>query len=436
MVDVSPFRAIRYRCDEPGALSKRIAPPYDVISPALQDTLYEQHPNNIVRMDLNREEDGDTETSRYERAAQFLTDWKDSGVLSHDQNPAFYFLSQRFHGPDGVERTRTGFFGCARITPFGEGPILPHERTLKGPKLDRLRLFRATKTNLSPIFGMYCDPDERVQKVLNQAKSEKPLAAAEASGVQNELWAVTDPTLVQEIQDALRARKLYIADGHHRYETGLAYRNERRALNEAPSNEGDEPGYENILVFMARVEDPGMVVFPTHRLVHSLADFDEARILDALGAYFTLSEAPSDASLTERLKTAGAKTNAFALASRSRTLLLERKQEAHFDAIETHADHPALKDLDVAILHGVILEHILGISKEAQATQQNLRYSKDLIEALEAPRQGGDVQLAFLMNPTKISEVIEVSESGQVMPQKSTFFYPKIPSGLVLYPLE
>lgn len=433
MVDILPFRAIRYS-EAVGDLAQVVAPPYDVIKDKRRDALYAAHENNVVRVDLNRPEDGDEELSRYERSAAILNDWLEQGVLHQDDEAAYYVLAQTFTGPDGVQRTRTGFFGRARLTPFGDGPILPHERTLKGPKLDRLRLYRATKTNLSPIFGMVQDPDGEILKLLASVCGDAPTAELEFEDVKNQLWAVRDKKAVQSIQDALAPKNLYIADGHHRYETGIAYRDERRAEASEPN---PEAGYESILMFTAAVEDPGMVVFPTHRLVHSLDNFDEAKVVEALSRFFKISDHPADdvGKLMDTLANSDAK-NAFAMVTKSGVRILETKKDAPFGEVDVLPKHKDVRELDVTVLHAVILEHVLNISREAQASQANLRYSKDNQEALSSPQTEEAVQIAFMMNPTKIREVIDISDAGEVMPQKSTFFFPKIPSGLVLYPLD
>ena len=312
---------------------------------------------------------------------------------------------------------------------------MPHERTLKGPKLDRLRLFRATKTNLSPIFGMYRDPEEEVLGVLSEVVSGPPLAEATMAGVVNRVYRANAANQVQRIRRALSEKKLYIADGHHRYETGLAYRDERRQA--APTPDPDA-GYESILMFSAAVEDPGMVVFPTHRLVHSLSSFGEEKMLAELQRFFDVTEFPKNdpQRFVEALNEAGAEANALGVVTAGHAQVLKLKDHAPLDDVPELPRHPALRTLDVALLHGVVLEHLLGISREAQATQQNLRYSKDNTEAFRAPDTQDEVQAAFLMNATRIEEVIRVSDAAEVMPQKSTFFYPKIPSGLVLYPLD
>lgn len=448
MVELSAFRAIRYdgaRLQDPAAV---LAPPYDVIDEAQQAALYAKHEHNIVRIDLNQTQPGDHELARYERAAGLLKEWLESGVLVPDAEPAIYVLAQTFTGPDGVERTRTGFFSKARLVRFDEGPILPHERTLRGPKIDRLNLYRATRTNLSPIFGAYRDEGGEVGRVLAAAMAERPVVEAKMGAVMNRLWVVRDEGAVGALARLFGPKKLYIADGHHRYETGLAYRDERRA--EAGAGAGTsgvgaeersagaldpDAGYEHILMFAAAVEDPGMVIFPTHRLVHSLPSLDEAGLWRALSPLFTITDAPSDPAAARAALAAGG-TNAFLAVTRSgaRKLLIAREVEGWAES-KVLPEHPALRRLDVSVLHALILESVLGISQEAQATQTNLRYSKDFVEAFEAPTKDPSVDVAFLMNPTQIDEVIAVAESGEVMPQKSTFFYPKIPTGLVLYPL-
>jgi uncharacterized protein (DUF1015 family) len=432
MVEISPFLAIRYTTKDVAPL---IAPPYDVIDEAQREQLYAKHPHNIVRIDFTKPESGDHALARYERAASHLAEWQKSGVLATDPTPGIYVLAQTFTGPDGVQRTRTGFFSRVRLMRFDEGGVLPHERTLRGPKIDRLELFRATRTNLSPIFGAYRDPEQRVQGLLQRATSKDPIAEGTMSGTHNRLWRVDDADTVAAIVRAMADRKLYIADGHHRYETGLAYRDERRQA--AGGAVRPEAGYEHILFFASAVEDPGMVIFPTHRLAHSLPSFDEKELVRTLSSYFSVMDAPEEPKAAQAaLEAAGRGGPAYLLATKSARRLLRLRSSGSWVDMPPLPMAPALRFLDVSVLHTVILEHALGISKEAQETQANLRYSKDFAEALASPSGNTGVQAALLMNPTKMEEVIRVAESGEVMPQKSTFFYPKIPSGLVLYPLD
>jgi len=429
MVDVTPFRAIRYDGNKVGEIDRVLAPPYDVISKALQDELYARHDNNAVRIDLNRDEAGDDDGSKYLRAKENLAGWLKDGVMQRDDSASFYILAQTFIGPDGVERTRTGFFARVRLHEWNEGKILPHERTLKGPKLDRLNLMRSTGANLSPIFAAYQDPDGTVGALLGEACAGEPLLDATMDDTRNRLWAIAEGDAAERLTAAFADKRLYIADGHHRYETGLAYRNERRieGRGHAP-----DPGFEHILTFSAAVEDPGMVIFGTHRLAHSIDGFDESAVVEALSKFFTITEV--DAISTKSLADAGQDAAAFGMVTETKKRVLVAKADAPWAEVPSLPEHEALRHLDVAILHAVVFEHVLGVDREAQASQSNLRYSKKFDEALASP--GGDVQAAFLMNPTKIEEVIAVAESGEVMPQKSTFFYPKLPSGVVIYPLD
>ncbi|MBK8013835.1 MAG: DUF1015 domain-containing protein [Deltaproteobacteria bacterium] len=453
MADIRPFRAIRYQPDHVGDISKVIAPPYDVISPELQDELYARSEKNIVRVDLNRAEPGDEALSRYERANALLEAWLSEGTLTQDSEPGYYVLAQTFTGPDKVERTRTGFFSSVRLTRFGEGPVLPHERTLKGPKQDRLRLFRATKANLSPVFMMYEDPEQEVHKILESVLADPPLVEATMDRVRNRLWHVRDPKRIEALSSAISVRKLYIADGHHRYETGLAYRDERRQEAKTPTSAASDggpgsgsnsvelghfdamPAYESILAFSAAVEDPGMVVFPTHRILHSLPNFNGSAFKEALEPFFEITAVAPSADLVQTLAAAGEGKMAFACVTSTGTDLLTLRKDAPLDLVKSLPGHPLHRSLDVTILHCVIMEHILGISREAQAAQENLRYSKDAKDAASQAANDAQVNAAFLMNPTRIDQVIAISNAQEIMPQKSTFFYPKVPSGLVLYPL-
>lgn len=436
MVDVRAFHGLRYRADD---LAPVLAPPYDVISDELRNELYDRSPQNVVRIDFNRPEAGDEELTRYERARRILDAWRTEGVVAADRDPALYILAQTFTGPDGVTRTRTGMFGQVALHRFDEGVILPHERTLRGPKLDRLRLFRSTQTNLSPIFMMYRDAAGSMGQLLAEQTSRAPDRSVRFDNVQQDLWVVTDADAVRRLGGQFADQKLYIADGHHRYETSLAYRDERRA--DAPTmvpggSDRAAPGYEYTLAFMAAAEDPGMVVFPTHRLVHSLAGFSWAAFLDKLGPFFELNEGPAESEAFQAaLESAGQGRQALGIVGPSARVIATARADAPWDSVPTLSKVGCVRALDVSLLHSVIFEHVLGISQEDQATQKNLRYVKVLAPALEAPA-AGDAQVSFIMNAPSVADVMAVADAGEVMPQKSTFFAPKIPSGLVFAPLD
>ncbi len=286
MADVRAFRAFRYDLGRVGALSDVIAPPYDVIDPALQQALYDQNPYNVIRLILNKEEPGDNETdNRYSRAARFLRDWQRDDILVQDSARGLYVYYQDFE-VEGRRYTRRGFLARVRLEPFGTGRIYPHEETLAGPKADRLRLFHATGMNLSPVFGLYPDPGDEVIQHLDALVSRSlPLQATDHLGVVSRLWPVTDQHVVSAVTGLLGPKPVFIADGHHRYETGLRYLEERRAAGEVRD---DEAAANFILMMLVSMSDPGLIILPTHRLVSGLPDVTADRLAAILGQHFQL----------------------------------------------------------------------------------------------------------------------------------------------------
>src|SRR3954452_5141638 len=265
MPDIRPFRGVRYDMTRVGALADVIAPPYDVIDASLQDRLYDASPYNIIRLELNREEAADSpESNRYTRAARFLKDWLRSGVLREDPHPAYYVYEQTFE-VEGRTYTRKGFLARVRLEPFGQGRIFPHEQTLSGPKADRLALYTATGLNLSPVFGLYPDPEAEVLRAVEEGlKDRTPLEATDHLGVINRLWPVLDQEAHTAAQGRMASRAIFIADGHHRYETGLRYRDDRAAAGELSGP--DDPAHFCLMMLVV-MSDPGLLILPTHRLV-------------------------------------------------------------------------------------------------------------------------------------------------------------------------
>jgi uncharacterized protein (DUF1015 family) len=420
MAEVLPFRGIRYDLSRAGSPDALIAPPYDVISPSDRAALEAKSAHNIVRVDLPA---GDP-AQKYRNAARELRRWMDEGILRRDDAPAFYRYHQVF-SVGGREHTRKGFICRIRLRRFDERVVLPHERTLSGPRLDRLELMRACRMHLSQVFGVYSDPGRSVDGEFDQLDSRPPEFEAHLGPVVHRAWRLTDADAHRRIAAAMADRKVYIADGHHRYETMLALREELRPQARSP-----RASIEYGSMFLTSMEDPGLVILPTHRVVHGLADFDLRRVLERLRNRFDVEELP--ALDVERLRTRlAARDRSFLLASGRRAFLLSLKpgQESAVAGPE------ALHGLDVPILHALVLEEILGIDRAAQERQSNLRYVKDFDAALEEARRP-DVQAAFLLNPTRIEQLKSVADAGEVMPQKSTFFYPKLASGLVLDPID
>lgn len=431
MAEIAPFRGILYDTSKAGPAEKVLAPPYDVISPSEREALAAQSPYNCVRLILP-EGDGD---EKYARAARELGTWLEKGVLKRDDQPALYRYAQTFTA-EGQTATRRGFICRIRLARFDEGVVLPHERTLAGPKADRLKLKRATRAHLSQVFGLYSDP---------LRKSDAPFAAVEktapaiegrtSDGVEQKLWRLTDRAAQHEVVRLLADQKIYIADGHHRYETMLALRDELR--KEAHGHSSPKSSIEYGTIFLANMDDPSLLVFPTHRVVHSLQSFDGADVLARAKTFFDVDEQPigDAARVRKTLAEKGERAPTFAMArGGDRIAYLTLKRDAPLDRVKSLAGPAVLRALDVTLLHAIMIEEILGIDRGAQEKQTNLRYVKDTGMALAEAANAG-VNAVFLMNPTKVSQVKACSDAGEVMPQKSTFFYPKLASGLVLNPI-
>ena len=419
MAEVLPVRGLLYDHARAGRFDDLVAPPYDVISGSDRAALEAKSPFNIVRVDLpqgNREE-------KYRNAARELRRWIDEGILRRDRAPAFYRYHQIFSL--GHEHTRKGFIGRIRLRRFDEGVVLPHERTLSGPRLDRLELSRACRTNLSQVFGLYSDPAGTVDAEFGPLDSAAPAIEARLGGVVHRVWRLTDVAAHQRIAAAMGEKKVYIADGHHRYETMLAIRDELRPQARSPRS-----SIEYGSMFLTAMEDPGLVILPTHRVVHGLPQFQLPRFLERLRPRFEV----------EKLNAGSAGDLRTALGRRERSFLLVSGGEAMLLSLRTGAEQAVagpepLRGLDVPILHALILEEILGIDRAAQERQTNLRYVKDFDAALEESRRP-EVQAVFLLNPTRIEQLKAVADAAEVMPQKSTFFFPKLASGLVLDPID
>ncbi|MBA2662361.1 MAG: DUF1015 domain-containing protein [Bradymonadaceae bacterium] len=443
MAEIKAFRGMRFnpsRFDNE-EFARLVAPPYDVIDATEQDELYARHSNNIVRLDLNRTQASDeAENNRYTRARRHMMDWLATGVLRIDDAPVFFVHLQEFSDETGARHSRRGFVSLTRLADYEEGIVLPHERTLKGPKADRLELMKATECNLSQVFFLYEDPSGAVDRLLGEPPSGgDTLDITTPDGIRHVMWPIADDGVHAEIAQLLADKPLLIADGHHRYETALAYRDFRRSVAEEPNSEAL---YEYTMGFMVNIHDPGLQVFPTHRVVHGTADFDFDRLRSQLEAsgHFSVralsADLVSDAGrLQEELLQAGQHYPSFALlSSQSSTPLLVSFTGDESSPIFDDETPNEVRALDVAILHEGIIDRLLGVSKEAQEAKTNLGYIKGFEESVAAARNSY-TQLVVLMNATPVDQVNRVCLSGGKMPQKSTFFYPKILSGLVINPL-
>ncbi len=441
MPGLAPFRGIRYAARGP-ALSGLVAPPYDVISPSQREELARRSPHNVVHLILDAERPGDQPgANKYARAAQAWAEWLERGALKRDPRPALYPLEQTFISPDGRQRTRRGFLAAVRLHAFPERIILPHEATLAGPRADRLELVKHVKANLSPVFGLYEDPRNEAWGALASQIGTDPVGEADTDdGVHHRLWRAEDPAAIAAVQKTLLEKRVLIADGHHRYEAALAYRNWLQAREAGLPADG---GHQWVLMCLCSTGDPGMVIYPTHRLLTRLAGLRVADLVARLEPIFRVEDISEDirwpsgrAWAMSRLGDHLGKSTAFLMVSAEdqKARLLTLRDDADLAGMDLPKNQN-LRDLDVTVLHGVIFQGLLGLSAGSQERQENLRYVKDAGDAVTRAL-AGDAQLAFLVNPTPMWQVQSVAESGETMPQKSTWFHPKIPAGLVMREID
>ena len=435
MAIVSPFRGIRYDASRVGDLSKVIAPPYDVISPEEKEALHRRHPRNIVWIDFGKDEAGDgPSANRYTRAAGYFREWQSEGTLVRDAAPALYYYEQEFDIPGRGRFVRKGFLGALRLSAFGEGMVYPHEKTLSRPKEDRLSLMRTTEANMSPIFGLYSDPSDGVAKALRAGMKAAPdFAATDDLGIAHRAWKVDAPNVLSAAVAKMGDKKVFIADGHHRYETALAFRDEMRRKHGVR----EDAAYEHVLMFLCNMDDEGIVFLPTHRGVHSLPSFSEeafaAKVREVLPME-TRTGTPDDA--MRAVSEAGRRGKAVAWsAGGNRFHLVAFPDVARFAASNLAAFPAELRTLDVVLLHGFLLDRLLGISPEDVTAGKFVKYYKEPAKAA-SDLASGAVQAAFFINPVTVAEFRDVSLSGHVLPQKSTFFYPKILTGLIILPVR
>lgn len=434
MAEIRPLRAVRYAQEVVGDLNQVVTPPYDVIDDAMLAALYDQHPHNFVRLDFGKElcDDCD-ENNRYSRAAELLKQWREEGVLVRDVDPAFYVYEQTFDA-NGTSVTRKGFLANIRLHDYADRVVLPHERTLKGPKADRMNLMVATQAQLSQLFMLYKDTEQAVDKALATCCGGDPDIdiTTPGDGIRHRLWTVDCPKTIALVQEQMADRQLLIADGHHRYETALAYRDARRAEGDTDPN----APHAFALAYLANSEDPGLIVWPTHRAIHSVEGLDLDAWLSSVAEYFeveALNPEFSPQQYEALLARAGEKTPSFIMLRQTddgtRAWLLRLDKEAAAEHLEAIPGPDAARTLDVNVLHDFVLPHLTNVSLEAQSAKTNIHYIKGLQAAFDAVDSH---QMVFLMNPLPVDKVRAVCESGGVMPQKSTYFYPKVLSGLII----
>lgn len=427
MAEIRPLKALRYNLEKAGPIEALTCPPYDIVSPQKRRQLLEESPYNLIRLELPQEGE-----DPYQQAAATLAQWRQDQVLVQDMEEGLYLYEEEFLSQvdQGQRRSVLGLVCRVRLEDFANGVILPHEETLSKAKEDRFQLMKATRCNFSSIYSLYHDQGGVTRQRLLHLKETCPPRYDFSDGlVTHRLWVINDPEAIAALEQDFAGRKLYIADGHHRYETALRYRDTLREQG------AYLPGADYILMTLTDMEDPGLTVFPTHRLVRGLEGFDEAALLSACQEDFSLAPCKTRQESLAALEEAYREgQHAFALYSGREWTVLTLKDPAVMEAL-LPGTSPAYRTLDVSILHSLVLERLLGIDKENMASQKNLTYTRSAEEAQRSVDQG-ESQCCFLLNPTRVEEIGQVAQNGEKMPQKSTYFYPKLITGLVVNSLE
>jgi len=443
MADILPFRALRYDLNRVTA-GQVVTQPYDKITPAMQDRYYAASPYNLVRIILGRSKpDDNTAHNVYTRAAAFGRDWRAQGILQQDAQPSIYAYSQTFTAPSGTSFERRGFIALGRVEDYSAKIVFRHEQTLAKPKADRLDLLRATRTHYEQLFLLYEDSGEIASLLTTGSAVAPTIEVNDEYGVAHRVWQVSDPNVVSSVQKGMRDKKLVIADGHHRYETALNFRNESRQTA-GGSLKPDAP-YEYVMMTFVNMNDPGLLILPTHRVVHSLDSFSVDDFQSASRNFFEVEEIDPALDATRAaaiLVERGRAGTALLAVTANRAFILEKPKPAASQFLAGLS--PRQQSLDVVQLHKVLLEEALKLSEESIRNQQNLSYVREAAEALalvrgEARKETswkGAANIAFLMNPCRVQQVRDIAFAGEVMPQKSTDFYPKLLSGLTAYALD
>ena len=445
MAEIVPFAAYRYNLERV-RLADVVTQPYDKISPAMQERYAQNSPYNLIAVEKGQAAPTDSPADNvYTRAEEALALWIRDGILLRDSAPGIYVYSQEYSVPGSAQRrTREGFIALGRVEDYSAGVVFRHERTLAGPKVDRLELLRHTHTNTGQLFMLYDDPERRVDELLAAAtRSVTPVEARDEYGVVHRLWPVFDSAVISGVAREMAARKLVIADGHHRYETALAYRDECRAKNGRREPDAPDAPYERAMMTFFNTRGEGLLILPTHRVVSHLAAFDAdtlcknvAGAFDAQAYSFVSDSARSAAygRFRRGLAVHAREGHAIGMYGRGVFVLLTLRPDADLAAGLPDLS-PAQRNLDVVLLHRLLLEKGLGITPADVVAERNITYERDMDSALAAVDEGR-AQVCFLLNAVSVEQVMEMALAGEVLPQKSTDFYPKLLSGLTLYRLD
>ena len=424
MAEIKAFKGLRYT-EKSGDIGQLCCPPYDIINAEQRDALIAKNPHNLIRLELPVI-GGSEDMAPYKDAASTLRQWLDEDILRRDEKDCIYIYEMDFSALGGNYSVK-GFVSLVKLEPFSKGVILPHEETLSKAKTDRFNLMKATGCNFSQIYSLYMDGDGSVMSLINSASAGAPDSAfTDDDGVSHKLWCVDDPEIISAVAAKMSDKKLYIADGHHRYETALNY---QRYVSENLDETGTS---DYVTMMLVNMENDGLVVFPTHRIVRDLPYFDYNAVCEKCGEYFNVTPYLNREKGEKGLEKAYAEgRKAFVLFTGDNNYtLLELKDVSVMEQF-IPSGSKALRQLDVSVLHTLVLERIFGIDKENMANQKNLTYTRSADEALAAV-DGKRANCAFLLNPTRVEEIRDVAAAGEKMPQKSTYFYPKLTTGLVM----
>lgn len=439
MAEIRPFRAVRYNQEAIGDLSLVVAPPYDVIGDEERDHYHNRHPYNVIRLILNRPKKTDSDVEQpYVRSAEFFERWLAQRILVQDKAPGFYLYRQRYM-LESRYRECTGLIARVRVEDFAEGVILPHEDIMPKPLEDRMRLLERTKANLDLVHTLYSDPDEKLKKPIMAEMDRFPLAQFQTEdGVAHDLWQVTEEGFARKMMRFFEKKPLYIADGHHRYQTAFEY---SRRLKESGEEAGPDDPRHFLMMMIVEMENPGLSVLPVHRVVVAGEGRDAGRLLEGLREWFTVAEVEVPRGsrsgqvyhLMRDLVDKGLSGKAFGLflPGPDRFYLLTWRQELDPDRVIEGDLSNSYKNLDVTVLHKLVIERLLGIPPDMRSVEENLIFSRDPLEAVRLADSGRGA-FVFLMNPTKVEQVRDIADHGEKMPQKSTYFHPKPCSGVLM----
>jgi len=417
MAKITPFQGLLYNRKKAGIINDLACPPYDIISPAEQQELYRKSPYNVIRLEFGLTSPGDTEDdNRYTRSAAVLKDWSQNHILEQDREPSLYVYEMEYTGRGGTRKLR-GFICLVRIEDYDSGVVKPHETTLSGPKTDRLNLLRSCSASFSQIFSLFSDPAAKVAGILAKVSGQPEMEIAHHDGVRHRIWSIRDKNDIEVVVRELSDKQIFIADGHHRYDTSLNYRNEQRKL--AGSFTGEE-GFNYVAMFLARIEDPGLTILPAHRALFNLSDFNAQKFENDLNQYFnieridfnTTSEPKDLQTVLETMANRADHAHVFGMRIKSEHsyYLLTLRSEADMDTL-LPGKSSAYRRLDVSILHHLIIDKLLGIRMETHKLGLNIEYIKDAGEADKRVHDDA-VEVVFFMNPTKVQEVQAVAANG------------------------